>query len=310
MISNLEGEVKMNTLKELSFSSVKLLRSCPRKFFLLKSQIGERESTIDTAFGSAVGAGVQEWLVSKDLNKAFYAAFRHWDHELLDENPKSKKSIGDALLAIESFTLTNPLVDFDIIYWNGAPATELGFYVDLGEGFVYRGFADLVLRNRKNNEIYVLDIKTTGANYFNMNTYRNSEQVLGYSIILDEVAKTYVTNFTCLYLTYKSGTREWCEPAMFPKTLDQRIDWIRTVLSEKSRIQSYISNDFFPMHGESCVAYSRDCQFMGVCEMYSYISMIPSCGIERDEDMSKYQIQTNLVSLLKRIEQDQLTSKD
>lgn len=286
----------MLTLKALSHSSCSLLHSCPRKYLLTKCTTVPRDSTVDTAFGSAVGAGVQEWMITKDLDKALFACFLHWDIDLFEENPKSKKSLGDALLAVEAFSLLNPLKNFEIVYWKGKPAAELGFSLDLEDGFAYRGFADLVLKD-SSGKIHVLDVKTSGSNAFNMNTFKNSGQVLGYDIILDAILGEEETLvFNCLYLVYLTSSRTWLDPAVFIKTRDHRVDWIRNILAYKEQITSYLKNDYFPLYGEACVSYGRDCKFLGVCDMQSFIS-----NVKKDsslEEEGKYQVETTLADVL------------
>src|SRR6185369_9036139 len=69
----------------VSYSSLNLFHLCPRKLELQKMGAGGIEVTSrDLAFGSAVGAGVQELLISGDRNKAWLAAFIAWNLPLLD----------------------------------------------------------------------------------------------------------------------------------------------------------------------------------------------------------------------------------
>ena len=72
-------------LKQLSHSSSTLLHGCPRRYELSKlAERKENGSEGDTHldFGSAVGTGTQELLMSGNINRATFLMFQTWQRAI------------------------------------------------------------------------------------------------------------------------------------------------------------------------------------------------------------------------------------
>ena len=269
-------------IKLLSHSSLETLHSCPRKFEIYRMNYAPKEKgTIDAAFGHAVGVGVQELLIIESCGmpeiiglsayqNAIWKMFLSWEVDIDETKPKSKKSFHAACLAVEKYQqqllplLTN---DWELAYFEGKPAVELGFIIKLPNDYYYRGYVDAVLVNKKEKRFRVLELKTTGLNVVDVAQYKNSFQGVGYGVILDKLAASldYSADYYVDYLVYKTVSQEFLT-FPFLKTNYQRAKWLSQLLVETETIDLYLQKELFPTHGESCYNFYRQCQYFGICE--------------------------------------------
>ena len=264
-------------IKFLSHSSIETLHSCPRKFEIYRMNYAPKEKgTIDTAFGHAVGVGVQELLIGNTTDyltayqNAIWKMFLSWEVDIDETKPKSKKSFHSACLAVEKYQQQLlPLLteEWELAYFEGKPAVELGFIIKLPNDYYYRGYVDAVLVNKKEKRFRVLELKTTGLSTVDIAQYKNSFQGVGYGVILDKLASSidYSADYYVDYLVYKTVSQEF---VTFPflKTTYQRAKWLSQLIVETETIDLYLEKELFPTHGESCYNFYRQCQYFGICE--------------------------------------------
>lgn len=263
----------VDKLKLLSHSSIATLHRCPRKYEIYKLNLLSKDpATVDTAFGHAVGAGIQSLLVTGgDVSRAKLAAFAEWEVDLDWENLKAKKSFNLACLAIEIFAtnvLPDILLEWEVLYLHDKPMIELGFLVELPNGYFYRGFIDAVLQHRTMRTLKVLELKTTKFTNVDPAMYRNSFQGVGYGVILDAIAAELnaPSEFYVDYLVYQTGSMNFL-PLPFLKTFYQRAKWLDQLKLETKVIDLYQSTgNHFPMNGDSCYDFFRQCPYYGSCE--------------------------------------------
>ena len=244
-------------------------------------------ATIDTAFGHAVGVGIQtllevtgdEYSVEQDdladaglsdYQQAIWKMFLSWEVPIDETKPKSKKSFHAACLAVEKYQqqlLPTLSQEWELAYFEDKPAVELGFIITLPNGYYYRGFVDAVLVNKTEKRFRVLELKTTGLNVVDIAQYKNSFQGVGYGVILDKLAANmnYEADYYVDYLVYKTVGQEFLTYP-FLKTTYQRAKWLSQLLVETETIDLYLKKELFPTHGESCYNYYRQCQYFGMCE--------------------------------------------
>jgi len=268
-------------LQLLSHSSRTTLHKCPRKYQLYR--LGSEEISLEAeadknqgvtfAFGTAVGMGVASALESATLGaeaqeaKALIDTFLGWDTELLDENPKQKKSVWEALFAVQKFLSiceNGFLDDYELVIYNSLPAVELSFQITLPDGFKYRGFVDAVLRHKITGEVLVLECKTSSASP-NSATFKNSVQAIGYSIVLD-ILFPELSSYSVLYLIYATRSKEYIQ-MHFEKSLLQRALWLQELLIDTEHVKLYESYGTYPMHGESCFDFFRECEYLSLCTL-------------------------------------------
>lgn len=260
-------------LKQLSYSSLLTLHSCPRKFQLDRLQAPQQDddvnkSSVTFAFGHIVGLGIQLAFDCKSEEEIIWEMFLMWDCDLFEDNPKQVKSFWHGVAAVQSFIQMREhgfLRDWNLVYVDSKPAVELSFLINFPDNFKYRGFVDAVLENQKTGEIMVLEVKTTSGSTLNAATYKNSAQAIGYSVILDHLFPD-LSSYEVLYLVYKTKSKEF-ETLPFTKSYLQRALWIRELLLDIDVIKMYEEADIYPMHGESCYNFFRECEYMYTCTL-------------------------------------------
>jgi len=299
--SDYEGKIDYR-IRQLSYSSILTLHSCPRKFQLYRLRTTHRteesaQSTITFAFGHVVGEGIQLALEGATESEVIWKMFLGWHTDLYAEDLKLNKSFFQAVIAIKRFFALQAsgfLKEYELVYYNGKPACELSFSVVFPDGFRLRGFVDAVLKHRTTGKVVVLECKTTGAATVNPATYKNSAQAIGYSIVLDSIFPD-LSAYEVLYLIYNTKSGEYL-PIPFQKTYLQRALWIRELLLDIETIKMYEDAEVYPMHGESCYSFFRECEYLNVCQLSTEYLTKP-CTPEQ-EDKTEYQIALTLDDLL------------
>lgn len=294
-------------LLNLSYSSLLTAHSCPRKFQLDRlgsiSESSESLSeTITFSYGQIVGLGIQMALEHKSDEEIIWAMFLGWKPELFADNPKQNKSFAAAIFAVQKFQamqLQGYLDGYELVYYNGKPACELSFLITLPNGYKYRGFVDAVLRHVISDKVIVLECKTASAVNINPATYKNSAQAIGYSIVLDAIFPE-LSSYEVLYLIYSTKSYSY-EQLEFTKSYVQRARWIRELLLDVDILSLYEQQDLYPMHGESCFTYFRECSYMNLCQMETSRLVVPITAeaiAKMEKTNSEYQIQISIADLI------------
>ena len=299
--SGYEGSIDYR-IRQLSYSSMLTLHSCPRKFQLykLRTTAGTAESeksTVTFAFGHVVGEAIQLALEDVPEQEIIWKMYLGWHTDLMAEDTKLNKSFFGAVLALKRFIALREagfLKEYELVYYNGKPACELSFAIEFPDGFRLRGFVDAVLRHKLTGKVVVLECKTTGSATVNPATYKNSAQAIGYSIVLDSIFPD-LSSYEVLYLVYNTKSGEYL-PIPFQKTYLQRALWIRELLLDIETIKMYEEAEVYPMRGESCYSFFRECEYLNVCQL-STAYLTKPCTAEQ-EDKTEYQITLTLENLL------------
>lgn len=261
-----------------SYSQRRILRECGRKFQILKTPIATAGSglglvNIDFVFGHSVGAGIQTYLATRNKLQARFASFLAWNCDLDVEHPKKGKSSAFAWLAVDKFIhlWESEFADkWELATFGDRPATELTFIIDTENGYYHAGHIDAILRNRITGRYMVLEIKTTAIRTIDEAQYGNSEQALGYSVVLDRVVQDLAATqeFHVLYLAYSSTNREFV-PLPFTKSRVHRVEWLQELLLEHASISTFRGLGFFPKNGEACWSFGSRCPHYGICDLKS-----------------------------------------
>lgn len=276
-----------------SYSQLSLLHACPREYQLSMHRAmeeGAREITIpnlDFCFGHAVGAGAQNWLLTKDLDIAGFNACMSWRADLSDRKDKAKKSLWEALIAVDKFADWWAIIgdEWDLLILpNGKPAIELAFSLHARNNFKHYGHIDIVLTNKYTGRMAVLELKTTGMGLEEA-LYANSNQATGYSIMLDAIFPG-ITEYEVLYAVYLVRDREW-HMMPFSKTALQKAEVIKDMLLDHSVLDTYETIGFYPKRGESCFRFNRRCKFFGECNLVPS-DPLPKLEAEREAEAVDY----------------------
>jgi hypothetical protein len=285
----------------LSHSTLQTLHTCERKFQLDKLLVTEveREESEHMSFGKAFGAGVATYLVTQDANRAMFEMWLAYWPELETD----KKSIARCTAALEVAIpkLDTILMDYEIVHFEGKPAVELSFRLDITDEYYFVGYIDAVLKNRYSGLHVVFECKTTGLALFDLSPlYQNSGQALGYSIGLDKIAGEKLTSYGVLYFVCQLGKDFTPKIQVFEwkKTLADRLNWFISLGLDVKHLVEMSSLGVYPKRGESCLQYNRPCKYFGVCALHSVD--VPKVI---EEDTIEYQFVYQLEDLV----QDHLT---
>jgi hypothetical protein len=297
-----EGSIDYR-IRQLSYSSLLTLHTCPRKFELYKKRTEHRAeesetSTITFSFGHVVGEAIQLALTpSVTYSEIVMKMFTTWHADLFSYDEKGAKSFWDAMIALKRFLSLREsgfLQEYELVFHEGKPACELSFCINFPDGFRYRGYVDAVLRHTVSGEVLVLECKTTGSKSLSPTTYKNSAQAIGYSIVLD-VLFEHLSSYQVLYLIYQTHSRDYTT-IPFVKTYLQRALWIQELLLDIETIKLYEAASVYPMRGESCYNFFRDCEYLQSCTMSNTYITKPCTPANEDKEI--YQINLTLADLL------------
>ena len=262
----------------LSYSSNQSLNSCPRKFQLNKLLTVEtpREASPSTVFGSAYGIAVQDYLLNKDKEKALFEAWKSY-YPVLEDDRKHQAALY-SLLENSFMPLDTLLEEWEVAIFEGKPALELSFSLtNLSEvhDIYYVGYLDAVLHNKFTDRYAAIDVKTTGLNLLDLDPiYKNSEQVLGYSIILDKITGKEKATYDTTYLVgqlpnYRNPMESKFLVNTYTKTFQDRLKWLISLALDVKNLETMIEMDHFPMRGNVCFAYRKACYHFGTCSLSS-----------------------------------------
>jgi hypothetical protein len=289
----------------LSYSSLTTLHSCPRKFELYKKNSKEQlvddggSSDITFAFGHAVGDGLAASFKSDATeNSIIWDLFKSWNCDLEARDDKRNKNFYKAVFAVQKFIALRRagfLKDYDLVYHNGKPAIELGFCINFPDGFKLRGYVDVVLRNRITGEVVVLECKTTSQSNINPAIYKNSSQAIGYSVVLD-VLFPKLSSYKVIYIVYETKAMEWKELS-FSKSYLQRALWIRELLLDIETIKMYEEATIYPMRGENCFNFYRECEYLNLCTLSTQHLTTPE-PTEEDRKVEVFDINITLADMI------------
>lgn len=261
----------------LSTSNLDVLLRCDREFqideLLVGGQPAESTSAIFT-FGHSWGEGIMEYLVTQDLDAAIYHAWRsYWPH-LEDESSGRLEEYCFHALKNAKEKLDMILRDWKVATFNGKPARELGFHLDINERFYFQSMMDGVLEHRREGHFAVLENKHTMSWLEDITPlYKNAFQALMYSVVLDKIANQLLGAYNLHYFVGQFVLKE------FPKVRIHHFPWRKTILDrlnlflslgmDVQRLQMMLDMNLFPMRGKSCLRYNRTCPHFGTCQLRS-----------------------------------------
>lgn len=266
----------------LSYSTMELIRGCERKFQKVKllENRRARDESAAMSFGKAYGAAAQLYMILRTegqsvqvaLDSAIWEIYKSYSPLLEDD----KRFLERAIYCIQ---VAQPfhermLMDWEIAEFNGRYAAELSFRLNINAKYYYVGYLDLVLRHRKSRRYAVTDYKSTSMRGQDLTpNYKHSDQVIGYSIILDAITGAeqaeFDTNYWVIQLPSNSKASLY-EPVFhdfcFPKTLRDRMEWFLKVYLDVNYITQLADLGAYPKRGSNCTSYNRPCQFFDECQ--------------------------------------------
>lgn len=265
----------------LSHTSFSLFHSCERKYDLIKNKnIG---ATLDTEpeskynnthldYGTAFGIGLQSLLESEgDLEKAIWDTMLAYNYA----NETIQKNEISLVASLQSF---NAIWNYDA--WEMV-ASELSFKVILDPVTqdYYCGYLDAVIRHRISGIYAVVEGKTTGYKFENLEPiYSNSPQGIGYSLVLDRIVDDIAeaeASWTVLYIVNQLKFASHI-PTLhiypFEKKKKDKLEWLLTLQLDYQRILQYQKLGYWPQRGDKCFTFNKPCFLYGICGLGGYDS--------------------------------------
>lgn len=268
----------------LSYSKLQVLHSCPRLFQITQLNNHRRQiKNIIFAYGHAVGAGVQALVAGKSLQRAVLEALSQYDAPDLWEVHKSGRSIDSVITAITKFHQADLLNGWIVPQFRNhkgdvVSGIEFFYQINVDAETTYQGHIDAILYNPEENIFLVLELKTTGR--YKEETYKNSQQTLGYSLIVDWIvdhssglleirdAAFAKANNKVLYLVFDIAQELW-QPLPLLQTSLAKADFLQGLLLDCGYIKSQIEADYFVKNGDSCSKFNRPCELYNLCDQRS-----------------------------------------
>jgi hypothetical protein len=286
----------------LSDSAINTLLECERHFqidrLLQNVERGKFERSPETVRGQAYGVGIQTYMLTGDMDQALFDAWQaYWP--MLEDPPKTFEAKTLNNLQCSKEALDRLRNEYAVAIFDGEPAIELSFRLNLDSKWYYVGYIDLVLQHKETGVYGVLEVKTTGSKYKDLRPmYQYSGQALGYSIILDQIAGAEQTEFTTPYLVCQdSPTKDTWTPNVhlfpFKWALLDRFKWFMTRALDLQRLNMMLELNMFPQRQKGCLAYGRICPHFGLCSLTAGDQMR-----EIPEDKNVYQFVYNLEEVI------------
>lgn len=264
----------------LSHSTLGLLHSCERKFQktkLLRTK-APREESPALSFGKGWGAGAQHYLVLRSagysvpesIDAALYVAWASYFPSLEDDRRFQTRLFELLIKAVPFFE--SKLEEYEVATFDGRPASELSFKLEINDRYYFVGYVDLVVRHRQTGRYSVVDLKTTSLTASDLRPYyRNSDQGIGYSIVLDAIVGQDQSVFDVSYwVTQLSNAKSAQFEAShqdltFPYTIKDRFDWFLKLFLDVNYMQALEPMTAYPKRGNACMNFNRVCNFYSEC---------------------------------------------
>ena len=265
----------------LSHSTLSSLHSCPRKFEFAKLYQHPRErENINTGSGHAIHEGYQEWLISRDADRAFFKLALHYPLHI-ESNPNHVKSLEACYATLENMMMNNALLEYDLATVelpDGSikPAIEVPFqinvhhpsWVDDGIIFIYVGKIDFIYFSKLTGQHIVVDIKSHRDRWDDRTVnYEFSDQMLPYALVLQTLLGKNIGSLSVKYFDVKVDIIEpKTQIYEFDKTQDDVDDWAKSLYYDIERIKQFIRLGWFQRNGNSCRAFNNICHYFHACK--------------------------------------------
>jgi hypothetical protein len=272
LVVNKGGYRRIVSLRNVTtYSTQQHLHDCPRKFQLEKLDADcnfeeEENTSVDFAFGHAVGAGVAVYDQTQDRDKTIFAALLAWNVDLFAERRKEegktdkKKSfplVIWALFGYETFFHEETdLGEYEVVQ------IEARIGIDFENGHYYTGHIDEVLKHKDSGQLKIKENKTTGLLTVDPAMYGNSDQALSYSLTVEAAGET---DYSVMYTVYSCSAMQWLHFEFVKSTLN-KANWLQDQIFIHSTLDMYSEFNLFPKRGSACLKFGYRCKYYESCD--------------------------------------------
>lgn len=309
----------------LSHSIDGLMEYCPRKFEFtqLYKQMPPPESRPAEAEALKVGTimheAAQAWLRARHTNPdnaidaAYYTLALLWDmyRTKREEAIRPLGAAAQLILHMDQDPFWN---DWELCEIDGyGLAIEVPFRIqhispDIPEGYriFTQGKADSILRNRRTNEVRMLDFKTTTQPSAVWEAlYRFSDQAPIYDVPVKAVMGQPLGKTTCTYYMLSFSKPIAGDEDEIDEDSGVHQDFLKTqaltfeysdediaefLLAKNDKVRQlirYLNDEYFPRRTHGCVMYNNPCAFFEVCGWRNHKKLEQWFSFERWEEASR-----------------------
>ena len=283
----------------LSYSSLNVFASCPRKFefdkfYPKKPRVGDDNYAADV--GTAIHRGYQHYLATNERDESVWIFMQAFP--VADEwnQPNDYRSFEAALATLEEMFDSVRMLEYELARIRRpntvaelaagleggvvVPAVEVPFEIRFpgleippcaafpdGAGIAVIGYMDAVMQNMSTSMYRTLDIKTSRMKLLDATAkFKFDAQQVPYGIIVDHIAQGQVESFEVLYL---DCFVDLLEPSVqlypFIKTRGDLQDWATNKLIQFRQIAGFAGSDYFPRTDGGCLFYNKPCRYLEPC---------------------------------------------
>ena len=270
---------------EIFHSGLNTFGSCPRKWAFNKAIVNfseDREAKTAADVGTAIHEGLQEYVISKDVDAALAKMALAHPIELNRGDNAAAYSLEAATItllhAIESGELDNFVLATFIKDGVRIPAVEIGFMVEIEMEHIIihlRGFIDLVVQSRASDQFMAIDIKTTterGAESFDVK-YKFDWQTTSYGIPLQGLLGIEGSFDTGILGVGLSDRDPLVVFKPFRRKKADVEEYYYYLLDKCASIQRYWLAQRFPRDPKACLSFNKTCYFFNSCDVSTVTEM-------------------------------------
>lgn len=268
----------------VSYSSLGTEEGCPRKFEFNKlyPQPASNRDSFAADVGSALHAGYQEYLVSRDQDKALWALCMKYPFHLEIYEEKDDRSLEACVSTLEEMIDSYAFGEYELAMIKNpdgvtVPAIEVPFEIQFkgitlpdGRGVAFVGFIDAIMRNILTGEFRTMDIKTHRRTIKDATAnYVYNAQQIPYGLVIEQVANPEggLESFEVLYYdTYVDLVSPRVTPYEYKKDRVDMQEWLTNTILQAQEIQRFMEMDYFPRTAGGCLSWNRPCQYLEVCQ--------------------------------------------
>jgi hypothetical protein len=228
-----------------------------------------RETAPHFSRGHSYGAMVQHYMLTGSEDQALYHAWLAYEPEVEDSTKGITLATTLGIFEKIKDQLDLLRLEWEVAIFNGKPAIELSFKLLIEDDFIYIGFVDLVVRNKISGIYAVFEEKTTSITVKDVAPlYKNSNQAIVYSAVLDQIAGEELTSYAIVYPVMQDvkGTIAF-HVFTFQKTLIDRLQAFLSIGLDVERIRKCETLGVYPRRGSKCMAYNKVCAHYGTCTL-------------------------------------------
>lgn len=272
---------------EISHSGLNTFASCPKRFafrkIIVSGEDEDRSASDATEAGTAFHEGLQEYMRSRDIDKAYEAVALHHHIQLHTPDRASNYSLEAVCIALRYAISPDTMpeaggmniTDYELATFirDGVPhpATEVPFLVKIERPklmFHLRGFIDLVVKHPTADRFMAVDIKTTTPQGLSRNfeqKYQWDWQCTSYGIPLAALLGVHDAFDVGIYGVALSDREPSVRFPVYHRNVIDIEDYQFYLLDKCRQIEEYYIAQRFPRQPSGCVSFNRPCYYMNAC---------------------------------------------